>query len=100
MVDVSTPEMVLGIGHSPTRSNTSNKSPEVFLREGDGKVRVVLPDVEKNDSVYVRISKSAERGEKDMNPPHDKPKPITNPNRPPDFDTPSGGGPPSGRGGG
>jgi hypothetical protein len=99
-VAVPSSDLVLGIGHSPSRSG-GGRSSEVYVREGDGTVKSVQPDVEKNDPVYVRVQKSADRGDKERQGPVEKPKPQTGPgsgpNPLPGRDAPP---PPSGPAGG
>jgi hypothetical protein len=97
-VDVATKELVVGVGHGPGKP-PSPKASEVFVREDDGQVRIIQPDAEKADSVYIRVNKSAERGEKELNPPVEKAKPTPGPNQTnPDRD--GRGMPPPGGGGG
>ncbi len=73
LVNVPSSELVLNIGHGPSRG-TGGRSAEVFVREANGTVRSVQPDLEKSDPVFVRISKSADRGDKERAAPVEKPK--------------------------
>jgi hypothetical protein len=73
-VTVPSTEMVLTIGHGPS-TGPAGRSAEVYVKDGNGIVRTVQPDLEKNDLVFVRVTKSAERGEKARSAPVEKARP-------------------------
>ncbi|HMN41376.1 MAG TPA: hypothetical protein PKE29_11070 [Phycisphaerales bacterium] len=105
MIPVSVPsdELILSIGHGPSRGSGA-RSAEVFVREGGGGVRAVQPDLEKNNPVFIRVSRSADRGDKERTAPLERPRPTHEPGPgafpPPGRDLPPGGGDDRGGGGG
>ena len=99
-VAVEDKQIMLGVGQGTIR-DASGKSPkpaqQVYVREPDGDIRIVVPEDQKIDGAFIRVSRSADKGLKELTPASDKgksPLSLPNPNNP-GSDTK----PPAGRGG-
>src|SRR5205823_3293110 len=83
-VEVDAKKIMLGVGSGPIRdtSGKAKNAAQVFVREPDGQVSTVVPDTQRQDPAYARVSHSAERGLKELAPPApEKARPIV-PNAP------------------
>ena len=97
MVPVDSNQIMLGVGSGPIRdaAGKAKPVPQVYIREPDGEIKVIIPDAEKSDDTYTRVNRSAEKGLKELTPSQDKNKPL------PTVPNPTGTGstPPQGQGG-
>lgn len=83
-VQVADPRIMLGVGQGAV-IDQPGKPPkpimEVLVREEDGKITVRIPEQEKLDPTYLRVSQSAEKGIRETTPPPPQRQPRI-PNRP------------------
>ncbi len=90
VVAVSDDRIMLGVGQG-AMADQPGRPPravnQVLVRESDGKITVRIPELERSDPAYVRVSQSAERGVRELSPPPPARAPRT-PTRP---DGPPGG---------
>lgn len=77
-VPVESSQIMLGVGSGPIRdaAGKSKPSPQVYIREPDGEIKIIIPDAEKSDDTYTRVNRSAEKGLKELTPSQDKNKPL------------------------
>ncbi len=82
-VPVEDKQIMIGVGQGTVRdaAGKTKSAQQVYMREPDGEIRIVIPDDQKSDAAYSRVSRSADRGQKELTPAADKAKsPITLPN--------------------
>ena len=102
-VAVSDPTIMLGVttAQAVDAEGKPRNVQQVYLREPAGQVVIRVPELERQESIYRRVSDSSERGERDQGKtqPLDRPGTgptgtpgPTRPNQPPDGVPPSPGG--------
>lgn len=96
LLDITTPpEVVTGLG------GAASASAQVFMREPDGRIVVRIPERQKNDEIYKRIARSADKGELQIKGLlDDQGKAADKPKDPPRFPQPPINPPPGPGGGG
>lgn len=91
-VQITDPRIMLGVGQGAI-VDQPGKPPkavtQVLVREDDGRISVRIPELEKANPTYARVSQSAEKGVRETTPPAAPRTPRT-PNRP-DAQPGSGG---------
>ena len=100
-ISVESKQIMLGVGQGTIRETAAKPAklaPQVYIREPDGEIKIIVPDAERSDPAYTRVSRSADKGLKELTPAADKPRsPLTVPN--PNNPNPVDPHPPGGRGG-
>jgi hypothetical protein len=82
--------------------DTGKQTTQAYIRMGDGSVRTVLPEAEKAQTNYIRVSRSADAARQAAMPKEPEKRDEQRPPERPDRGVPPPGGsaPPGGSGGG
>jgi hypothetical protein len=95
--------ILLGVGETALASvDTGKQTTQAYIRMGDGSVRTVLPEAEKAQTNYIRVSRSADAARQAAMPKEPEKRDEQRPPERPDRGVPPPGGsaPPGGSGGG